>query len=212
MYKFFFKRVIDMLVAGILLILLSPLFIIVVLSLALLNRGKIFFSQARPGRGERIFNILKFKTMNDCRDENNELLPDSKRLTPVGRFVRKTSLDELPQLINVIIGDMSLIGPRPLLIRYLPYYNDEEQIRHTVRPGITGLAQVNGRNYLEWEERLKLDIYYVHNLSYKLDAIILFKTMMKVFSTKDILIDPSSDMLDFDEKRKLNIGRNSRVE
>jgi len=157
MYKNFFKRVFDFLAAFFGLLLLSPIFIIVMIGLAFANQGKPFFFQARPGKGERVFKIIKFKSMNDKKDANGNLLSDAERLTPVGAFVRKTSLDEIPQLINILKGDMSLIGPRPLLVAYLPFYTDREKLRHTVRPGITGLAQVNGRNTINWDERLALD-------------------------------------------------------
>jgi sugar transferase len=162
------------------------------------NGGKPFFYQLRPGKGERIFKIIKFKTMNDRRDANGQLLPDAERLTKIGTFVRKTSLDEIPQLLNVLKGDMSLIGPRPLLVKYLPYYSKREQLRHTVRPGITGLAQVNGRNKLNWDDRLELDAQYVENLSFLLDIKILFRTIVNVLLRKDIAVG----YIDLDDYRK----------
>lgn len=203
MYKIFFKRLIDFLAAFLGLLFLSPIFIFVMIGLFFANQGKPFFFQIRPGKGERSFKIIKFKTMNDKKDENGNLLPDAKRLTKIGRFVRKTSLDEIPQLINVLIGDMSLIGPRPLLMRYLPFYTDEERIRHTVRPGITGLAQVNGRNTVRWDERLAFDVFYVQNLSFKQDLQILYKTILKVVTSKNIVVDPESIMQNLDDERKV---------
>ncbi len=186
MYKLFFKRVIDFLIALIALLLLSPIFFIVLILLAMYNAGKPFFFQERPGKNEKIFKVIKFKTMNDKKDSNGELLPDSVRLTKVGKFVRKTSLDEIPQLLNVLKGDMSLIGPRPLLVEYLPRYNDEQKRRHNVRPGITGLAQVNGRNAISWKRKFEYDVEYVDNLSFFLDVKIFFMTFLKVFKSEGI--------------------------
>lgn len=152
------------------------------------NNGKPFFFQKRPGLNERIFEIIKFKTMNDKRDKDGKLLPDAKRLTKIGSFVRKTSLDEIPQLINVLKGDMSLIGPRPLLTKYLPYYTEREKLRHTVRPGITGLAQINGRNNISWDDKLEMDAQYVEKISFTNDLKILLKTIQNVISQKDIVV------------------------
>ncbi|MCM1140864.1 MAG: sugar transferase [Muribaculum sp.] len=161
------------------------------------NKGAgAFFLQERPGKDGRIFKVVKFKTMTDERDANGNLLPDADRLTKVGRFVRSTSIDELPQLWNVFKGDMSLIGPRPLLVKYLPYYTEREKLRHTVRPGITGLAQVNGRNHIEWDDKLEFDAYYTENLSLKLDTKIFFKTILNVFKGSDIELLPESHDLD----------------
>jgi lipopolysaccharide/colanic/teichoic acid biosynthesis glycosyltransferase len=165
------------------------------------NQGKPFFFQERPGLNERIFKIIKFKSMNDKKDKEGNLLSDAERLTKVGAFVRKTSLDEIPQLINVLKGDMSLIGPRPLLVRYLPYYSKREKLRHTVRPGITGLAQVNGRNFLMWDERLEMDVQYVENLSFFSDMQILVKTIQGVINRKDIEIIPSKLGTTLDKER-----------
>jgi undecaprenyl phosphate N,N'-diacetylbacillosamine 1-phosphate transferase len=203
MYQTYFKRAIDVLFSFFFLLLLSPVFLLLTLLLFLFNGGNIFFTQSRPGRNEKMFNILKFKTMNDKVDQSGNLLPDSQRLTTMGTIIRKTSLDEIPQLINVLKGDMSLVGPRPLLHKYLPYYTEEEKLRHSVRPGITGLAQINGRNFLGWEDRLRFDIYYVKNLSFFLDCEIIYKTIFNVLSSKGIVVDPGSVMLDFDEQRKL---------
>ncbi|WP_343557295.1 sugar transferase [Sphingobacterium sp.] len=186
MYKNFFKRFVDFLVAGIGLLLLSPIFILVTISLFIANNGKPFFFQPRPGKGRRIFKIVKFKTMNDKRDAEGQLLSDAQRLTAIGAFVRKTSLDEIPQLINVLIGDMSLIGPRPLLVQYLPLYNEFQKRRHEVRPGITGWAQVNGRNSISWDQKFKYDVWYVDNASFSLDLRIFFLTIKKVFVREGI--------------------------
>jgi lipopolysaccharide/colanic/teichoic acid biosynthesis glycosyltransferase len=173
------------------------------------NQGKPFFFQQRPGKNCKIFTIMKLKTMNDKKDYELNLLPDEERLTKVGAFIRKTSLDEIPQLINVLKGDMSLIGPRPLVIRYLPFYTEKEQLRHTVRPGITGLAQVSGRNTLKWDDRLALDVDYVENLSFKHDVKILFSTVLKVIVSENIITNPKSLMEDLDEERK---NRNTTIQ
>jgi lipopolysaccharide/colanic/teichoic acid biosynthesis glycosyltransferase len=165
---------------------LLPLLLLLTVLLLLANQGRPFFFQRRPGKAGRIFLLLKFKTMNDRMDQNGHLMPDEKRLTPIGRFMRKTSLDEIPQLINVLKGDMSLIGPRPLLVEYLPLYSAFQNRRHEVRPGITGWAQVNGRNALSWEQKFDLDVWYVDHLSWKLDAQILLLTIKKVVKTEDI--------------------------
>jgi len=197
MYKTIFKNIIDLIVALIAFILFLPIFIVVALLLTIVNKGNPFFFQERPGKNERIFKVIKFKTMNDFKDEKGNLLPDKDRLTKVGLFVRKTSLDEIPQLLNVIKGDMSLIGPRPLLVEYLPLYNDEQKKRHNVKPGITGWAQINGRNAISWEEKFKLDVYYVKNISFLLDLKILFLTLKKVIASEDISSDTSVTMEKF---------------
>ncbi|GAA4278932.1 sugar transferase [Aquimarina mytili] len=201
MYALFVKRVLDFSLALILLLILFPIFFIITIFLAIANKGKPFFVQKRPGKHEKIFSIVKFKTMNDLIDEKGELLPDKDRLTAVGSFVRKTSLDELPQLFNVIKGEMSFIGPRPLLIRYLPYYKENERARHSIRPGITGLAQVSGRNLLNWDDRLALDVEYVNNLSFVLDLKIILKTIQSVITSKDVVVDPQSVMINLDDAR-----------
>lgn len=203
MYKFFFKRFIDFFSAFFGLLLLSPIFILIMIGLFFANQGKPFFFQLRPGKGEKNFKIIKFKTMNDKKDAAGNLLPDAKRLTKVGSFVRKTSMDEIPQLINVLIGDMSLIGPRPLLLRYLPFYTDKERLRHSVRPGITGLAQVNGRNTVRWDDRLAFDVKYVENMSFKQDVEILYKTVLKVVASENIVVDPESIMQNLDDERRV---------
>lgn len=186
MYKNYFKRAVDFFSALIGIIILSPVFLLVIIGLFFANQGKPFFFQSRPGKNERIFKIVKFKTMNDKKAPNGNLLPDAERLTKIGSFVRKTSLDEIPQLINVLKGDMSLIGPRPLLIQYLPLYNDFQKRRHEVRPGITGWAQVNGRNAISWKQKFEYDIWYVDNLNWRLDVKILFLTIKKVFVREGI--------------------------
>ena len=186
MYRNWLKPFIDFLVALMVLLALSPLFLLTILLLFIANVGKPFFIQKRPGKKEKIFCILKFKTMNDKRDENGKLLPDEMRLTTIGKIVRKTSIDELPQLINVLKGEMSLIGPRPLLVEYLPLYNAFQKRRHEVKPGITGWAQVNGRNAISWEEKFKYDVYYVDHLSLGFDLRIIIKTIGNVFTSSGI--------------------------
>ncbi|WP_140487668.1 sugar transferase [Flavobacterium sp. GSA192] len=186
MYKYFFKRVLDFVAALIGLIILSPIFIAVTVFLYFANEGKPFFFQLRPGKHGEIFKIAKFKTMNDKKDANGNLLPDAERLTKIGSFVRKTSLDEIPQLLNVLKGDMSLIGPRPLLVHYLDLYSDFQNRRHEVKPGITGWAQVNGRNAISWDTKFELDVWYVENISFVLDLKILFKTVLKVIKSEGI--------------------------
>jgi undecaprenyl phosphate N,N'-diacetylbacillosamine 1-phosphate transferase len=194
MYKSFVKPTFDFLVALIGLLVLSPIFLLVMLGLTIANNGKPFFFQKRPGKNEKIFSIIKFKTMNDKKDVQGNLLPDAQRLTKIGSFVRKTSLDEIPQLINVLKGDMSLIGPRPLLIQYLPLYNAQQKRRHEVKPGITGWAQVNGRNAISWTQKFEYDVWYVDNISLSLDIKILVRTIIKVFKREGISSDTSSTM------------------
>ena len=198
MYKHFFKRLIDFTLSLIGFIVISPIFIIVWVWLTIANKGAgALFFQERPGKDEKIFKVIKFKTMTDERDASGKLLPDAKRLTKVGRFVRSTSLDEIPQLINVIKGDMSLIGPRPLLVQYLPLYNENQKRRHEVKPGITGWAQVNGRNAISWEQKFAYDVWYVDNVSLSLDVKILLKTIQKVFKREGISSDSSATMEPF---------------
>ena len=186
MYKNVFKPFFDFIVSLLCLIIFSPIFIIILVILSYFNNGKPFFYQIRPGKRGKLFKVIKFKTMNDKKDDQGNLLSDEKRLTNLGKFVRKTSLDELPQLINVLKGDMSLIGPRPLLPEYLTLYNPIQRKRHDVKPGITGWAQVNGRNAISWEKKFELDVWYVEHLSFKLDAKILFKTILKVVQSEGI--------------------------
>jgi undecaprenyl phosphate N,N'-diacetylbacillosamine 1-phosphate transferase len=186
MYKAFFKRSIDLLTALLGLILLSPVLIIVIVILYIQNSGKPFFLQERPGKDQKPFNIIKFKSMTDARDEHGNLLPDNLRITRVGMIIRKTSLDEIPQLINVLKGEMSLIGPRPLLFRYMPFYSQEQLRRHEMKPGITGWAQINGRNSISWTDKFKLDVYYIDNVSLGLDIKILWLTFLKVIKKEGI--------------------------
>jgi lipopolysaccharide/colanic/teichoic acid biosynthesis glycosyltransferase len=186
MYQKIIKPILDFSLAFIALLLLLPIFILVTLFLASVNNGRPFFIQTRPGKKEKLFNIIKFKTMNDKKDSNGNLLPDDKRLTTIGKIVRKTSLDEIPQLINVLKGDMSLIGPRPLLPEYLALYNKEQKKRHQVKPGITGWAQINGRNAISWEDKFKFDVWYVDNISFLTDINIIFKTIKKVLISEGI--------------------------
>lgn len=186
MYRKFFKPFFDKLIALIALVIASPIFIVVALLLAFFQNGKVFFTQKRPGLNEKIFLLIKFKTMRDDRDENGELLPDDQRLTWIGKIVRKTSMDEIPQLLNIIKGDMSFIGPRPLLVEYLPLYNEEQSKRHLVTPGITGWAQINGRNTISWQKKFEYDVWYVKNQSFLLDLKIIFMTIFKVFKAEGI--------------------------
>ncbi|WP_420388665.1 sugar transferase [Roseivirga sp.] len=186
LYSKFFKRLIDLILSLILFLLSSPLFIIVSILLFFSNSGSPYFLQRRPGKRGRMFSIFKFKTMNDSRDEFGELLPDKDRITVVGKYVRSLSLDEIPQILNVILGQMSLVGPRPLLEEYLPLYTESQRRRHEVKPGITGWAQVNGRNNLDWETKFDLDIWYVDNLSFMLDLKILWLTLIKVVKSEGI--------------------------
>lgn len=186
MYKNYFKRIIDFFAALIGLVVLSPVFILSVIFLYFANDGKPFFFQKRPGKNGKVFKIIKFKTMNDKKDASGQLLSDEIRLTKTGAFIRKTSIDEIPQLFNVIIGDMSLIGPRPLLTTYLHLYNDFQSRRHEVKPGITGWAQVNGRNAISWDKKFEYDVWYVDNISPIVDLKIFFKTIQKVIKKEGI--------------------------
>jgi lipopolysaccharide/colanic/teichoic acid biosynthesis glycosyltransferase len=197
MYKLFFKRAIDVIVSFVLLLVTLPFTLIAGILLAFANNGKIFFVQQRPGLHGKPFYIVKFKTMNDRRDAAGNLLPDDVRLTAVGKLVRKTSVDELPQLINVLKGDISLIGPRPLLMEYLPLYSPLQARRHEVRPGITGWAQVNGRNRTTWEKRFSEDLYYVENVSFLLDLKIFFLTIIKILKVEGISGEGSVTMEKF---------------
>lgn len=186
MYKTIIKPSFDIFFATIGLVVLSPLFVIITLLLAFANNGKPFFFQLRPGKNGKIFKIVKFKTMNDKKDKEGKLLPDAERLTKIGAFVRKTSLDEIPQLINVVLGDMSIVGPRPLLTHYLHLYNEFQNRRHEVKPGITGWAQVNGRNAISWDQKFAYDVWYVDHISFTLDVKILLKTVIKVIKSDGI--------------------------
>jgi lipopolysaccharide/colanic/teichoic acid biosynthesis glycosyltransferase len=186
MYKSFFKRVIDIMMALSILVVLSPVFLVVYILLAIANNGKAFFVQKRPGKNEKVFEIIKFKSMNDKKDSNGTLLPDAERITKVGSFVRKTSLDEIPQLFNVLKGDMSMIGPRPLLTSYLKLYSEEQKRRHDIKPGVTGWAQINGRNTISWQKKFEYDVWYVDNCSFLLDVKILWMTFLKVVKRDDV--------------------------
>lgn len=198
------KRLFDFLFAFIGLIILSPVFLLIALLLWVFQKGNPFFVQKRPGRNAKLFRLIKFKTMRDIRDEAGELLPDEKRLTGIGKLVRKTSLDEIPQLINVLKGDMSFIGPRPLLEEYLPLYSEEQAKRHLVRPGISGWAQVNGRNKLSWEEKFAFDVWYVKHQSLGLDLRILFMTMRNVLKAEGISGEGSETMHKFEGNRTIS--------
>ena len=203
MYEHCLKRFLGFMMSLLALICLSPLLLVVTIWLHFANKGAgAFFLQERPGKDAKIFKIIKFKTMTDERDADGKLLPDAQRLTRVGRFVRSTSIDELPQLVNVFKGDMSLIGPRPLLPDYLPFYTEREKLRHTVRPGITGWAQVNGRNNVTWDDKLEYDTYYVEHLSFLLDCRIVLITVKKVLQRKDVNVIPASNSLRLDEERR----------
>lgn len=207
MYKHFFKRLIDFILVLCVLLMIWPIFLFITIWLHFANKGAgAFFFQERPGKDEKIFKVIKFKSMTDERDENGNLLPDKDRITTVGKFVRKTSIDELPQLINVLKGDMALIGPRPLLPEYLPYYTERERLRHTVRPGISGWAQVNGRNNVTWDQKLELDVYYVEHLSFWMDVRVLLSTIKNVLRAKDVNVVPSA----IKGVGKLNIERTNR--
>lgn len=198
MYKHFFKRLFDFCISLIAIICISPLLLVVTIWLHFANKGAgAFFTQPRPGKDGKIFNVIKFKTMTDERDAEGNLLPDEVRLTKVGRFVRSTSIDELPQLINVLKGDMALIGPRPLLVQYLPLYSSEQRRRHEVRPGISGWAQCHGRNKITWSEKFKLDVWYVDHLSLFTDLKVIFRTIKKVLFREDINSDNDATMEDF---------------
>ena len=192
MYKHFFKRCIDFVFVSIVLLVIWPVLFIIAIWLHFANKGAgAFFLQERPGKGGKIFKVIEFKSMTDERDATGKLLPDKQRLTKVGRFIRLTSIDELPQLINVLKGDMSLIGPRPLAVVYLPYYNEDEKHRHDVRPGITGWAQVNGRKSITWDRKLAYDIEYVNNMSLWMDVKIFFLTVYRVFKREDVGVETS---------------------
>ncbi len=201
MYKNYIKRCLDFCIALVALVCLSPLLLVVTVWLHLANKGAgAFFLQERPGKDGKIFRVIKFKSMTDERDAEGNLIDDDLRLTKAGKFVRSTSIDELPQLINILKGDMAIVGPRPLLPRYIPFYTERERLRHTVRPGLTGLAQVNGRNKMDWNSRLELDAQYVENLSFLNDVRIVWKTILNVINRKDIEVVPSGMYLD--EERK----------
>ena len=201
-YEFFLKRLLDILVSLIVLIIFSPIFLLLIIIGFTAMKGNPFFTQDRPGKNEKVFKLIKFRTMSNAKDAEGNLLPDDKRINSYGKFLRASSLDELPELINILIGNMSIIGPRPLLVRYLPYYTETEKHRHDVRPGLTGLAQVNGRNFLDWEKRFALDVEYVNNITFLNDAKIIFKTVGKVFKKSDVMdLSQEQTIENFDDYR-----------
>ena len=201
MYKHFVKRLLDIVLSGVALVILSPVLLIVAILVRTKLGSPVIFHQERPGKDEKIFTLCKFRTMTDGKDENGNLLPDEVRLTKFGKLLRSTSLDELPELWNILKGDMSIVGPRPLLVRYLPYYTEEERKRHSVRPGLTGYAQINGRNALNWEDRFAYDLEYVEKCSLALDIKILFETVGKVFKRSGTLSGAAQTVEDFDKYR-----------
>ena len=201
-YEFFLKRLLDILISLIVLVIFSPIFLLLIIIGFIAMKGNPFFTQDRPGKNEKVFKLIKFRTMSNAKDSEGNLLPDDKRINSYGKFLRASSLDELPELINILIGNMSIIGPRPLLVRYLPYYTETEKHRHDVRPGLTGLAQVNGRNFLNWEKRFALDVEYVNNITFLNDAKIIFKTVGKVFKKSDVMdLSQEQTIENFDDYR-----------
>lgn len=208
MYRYI-KRAFDLTWAILMLILLSPLMAVVALLIRIKLGGPIIFRQQRPGLGEKPFYIYKFRTMADLYDADGQLLPDELRYDHFGGWIRKLSLDELPQLFNIVKGEMSLIGPRPLLMRYSPYYSETERLRFSVRPGMTGLAQISGRNLISWNDRLNYDVYYARNLSFKLDVMIFFKTIHKVIKQEDVIENPGEQSLPLDSYRLQNKGESA---
>jgi len=199
LYKAFFKRFYDMVLSGIALLVLSPFFVMLIILGAIIMKGNPFFGQQRPGKNGKIFLLLKFRSMDNRKDENGNFLPDNVRLNSYGKFLRKTSLDELPELINIFIGNMSIVGPRPLLVKYLPWYNEQEKHRHDVRPGLTGYAQTHGRNNVIWEKRFEEDVYYVNNISIWMDISIIIRTILVVLKHSNIEVNALED---FDVYRK----------
>lgn len=202
MYRKLIKRLLDICISGFALLILSPVLLVLCALIRTKLGSPILFRQERPGKDEKIFTLCKFRTMTDARDENGKLLPDDVRLTKFGKLLRATSLDELPELWNILKGDMSLIGPRPLLVSYLPYYTEEERLRHSVRPGLTGLAQVSGRNYIDWDNRLKKDVEYVKNLSFMMDMKVIFMTIKVVLGHSDVAENTNQVEGNFAEIRK----------
>ena len=212
MYRKYIKRLLDILLSLAVLVVLSPVLLLLALLVRLKLGTPVFFCQERPGRGEKIFKLYKFRTMTDARDAKGDLLPDQDRLTGFGRFLRSTSLDELPEFFNILKGDMSFIGPRPLLVSYLPYYTREESLRHTVRPGLTGLAQVSGRNFIDWDRRLQKDVEYVRGLSFLMDLKVLFLTVRVVFDRSQVAEDTNQAEGNFAQIRKERLQRTGRLE
>lgn len=197
MYPKYIKRILDAFLSGCALLVLSPVLLVLTVLGTIMMKGNPFFTQLRPGKDEKIFRLIKFRTMTCEKDSNGELLPDEVRLNGYGKFLRSTSLDELPELVNIVKGDMSIVGPRPLLVEYLPRYNAQQRHRHDVYPGLTGWAQVNGRNAITWEEKFRLDVEYVHNLSFALDVKIILQTVGKIFKREGISSETSATMEDF---------------
>ena len=210
MYRKYIKRMLDIILSIIALVLLMPVIIIIYILVRMKLGKPVIFKQQRPGKNEKIFTLYKFRTMTDERDENGNLLSDAERLTKFGKTLRSTSLDELPELINIIKGDMSIVGPRPLLIEYLPYYTEKERHRHDVRPGLTGLAQISGRNLVLWKERFELDLKYIEKISFKEDAKIIFETIKKVLKREDIVVGKEQVILNLNEERQ-NYGSTIKV-
>ena len=206
MYARFLKRLLDFLLALASVVILSPLYLVLAAAGAVMMKGNPFFTQARPGRHEKIFRLVKFRTMTNEKGPDGKLLPDAERLNGYGRFLRASSLDELPELFNILIGQMALVGPRPLLVQYLPWYTEEEKHRHDVRPGLTGLAQVRGRNRIGWDERLAYDVEYVRNITFTGDLRIVLETFRKVFTHEDLAVDTDTAETCLDEERKERRG------
>lgn len=209
MYKHFFKRLIDFCIVFTALLIIWPILLVIYVWLTISNKGAgALFLQERPGKDGKIFKVIKFKSMTDERDADGTLLSNDKRITRAGAFIRKTSIDELPQLINVLKGDMALIGPRPLLVEYLPYYTERECLRHSVRPGITGWAQVNGRNHVKWDDRLAMDVYYVEHIGFVMDCRVIFRTIKNVLLRKDIVVAPTGCLLSDERRQKYEHKKN----
>lgn len=212
MYRRFFKRLLDILLSLCILVLLSPVYVILIVLVRIKLGSPVFFRQERPGLNGEIFTLYKFRTMTDARDKDGKLLPDKDRLTSFGKFLRSFSLDELPEFFNILKGDMSFIGPRPLLVSYLPYYTERESLRHTVRPGLTGLAQVSGRNFIDWDRRLAKDVEYVEGLSFLMDLKVLFLSVKVVLCRSDVAEDTNQSEGNFAQIRKERLERTGKLE
>lgn len=212
MYRRFFKRLLDILLSLCILVLLSPVYVILIVLVRIKLGSPVFFRQERPGLNGEIFTLYKFRTMTDARDKDGKLLPDKDRLTSFGKFLRSSSLDELPEFFNILKGDMSFIGPRPLLVSYLPYYTERESLRHTVRPGLTGLAQVSGRNFIDWDRRLAKDVEYVEGLSFRMDLKVLFLSVKVVLCRSDVAEDTNQSEGNFAQIRKERLERTGKLE
>ena len=210
MYSKCVKRILDVFLSGCALVVLTPVLLVLTVLGAIMMKGNPFFTQLRPGKNEKIFRLIKFRTMTCEKDQNGNLLPDEQRLNKYGKFLRATSLDELPELINILLGHMSIVGPRPLLVSYLPFYNEQEKHRHDVRPGLTGLAQVNGRNNLTWEEKFAYDLEYVNHISLKTDLGVIFTTIGKVLKRSDVQTDTQYSEGNFAELRKAEMESKRR--